>query len=236
MLYVSCIPFRKNPQSPRYRLFDIYTLAIPLPNSSPPPHTYTHTKKETLQKKTHYRKKSRNTILTILRNNTTTNLLWSSIERQNCLSTVLPWGVNVLSPSNSRQSRSQPLPQRVGWRCVTRRKRRTPVAGARAARGHFKASQSIRFEVDPITFANGAPSSLGRRRAADTSNAIRLRVSGVNDSQPRNPYFIETIETNHETLTSVSFNFCPVFFVPSPFLSFFFLFFVRNCFTYSVWR
>lgn len=121
-------------------------------------HTHTHTeKKKKKDKKTHYRKKSRNTILTILRNNTTTNLLWSSIERQNCLSTVLPWGVNVLSPSNSRQSRSQPLPQRVGWRCVTRRKRRTPVAGARAAGGHFKASQSIRFEVDPITFANGAP-------------------------------------------------------------------------------
>lgn len=228
MLYVSCILVCKNPQSPRYRLFDIYTLAIPLPNSS-------HTHKKKIQRK-HYRKKSRNTILTILRNNTTTNLLWSSIERQNCLSAVLSWGVNVLSPSNSRQSRSQPLPQRVGWRCVTRPKRRTPVAGARAARGHFKASQSIRFEVDPITFANGAPSSLGRRRAADTSNAIRLRVSGVNDSQPRNPYFIETIETNHETLTSVSFNFCPVFFVPSPFLSFFSFFFVRNCFTYSVWR
>lgn len=45
----------------------------------------------------------------------------------------------------------------------------------------FKPSQSIRFEVDPITFANGTPFSLsllGRRRAADTSITIVLRVSG----------------------------------------------------------
>ena len=92
MVYISCILFCKNPQSPRYRLSDIYTLAIPLPNSSP--HIKKKKKKEKKDKKrTYYRKKSRNTIiLTILRNNTTTNLLWSSIERQNCLSTVLPWG------------------------------------------------------------------------------------------------------------------------------------------------
>ena len=73
---------------------------------------------------------------------------------------------------------------------MTRRKRRTPVAGASDVRGRFKASQSIRFEVDLITFANGIlpppPLSLslslllahGRRRAAGTSITIQLRVSG----------------------------------------------------------
>lgn len=66
-----------------------------------------------------------------------------------------------------------------GWRRMAMRD--APKKKDACCCRRFKPSQSIRFEVDPITFANGTPFSLSlfsRRRAADTSITIVLRVSG----------------------------------------------------------
>ncbi|KAG9433154.1 hypothetical protein HZU67_05122 [Apis mellifera carnica] len=65
--------------------------------------------------------------------------------------------VNVLLPSNSRQSRFHPRGGGGGRRMAMRD---APKKKDACCCRRFKPSQSIRFEVDPITFANGTPFSL----------------------------------------------------------------------------